>query len=523
MPVPYCRLLGYFVAFHGMGASVSFLAVDLGASSGRVMDCRWDGSRFELHELHRFANGGVRLGDDLHWDVLRIWSEIQAGLLRFRVAEQGTPAAIGIDAWGVDYCLLDDRDRLVGNPWHYRDARTRGLPEVLAPQVNGRELFTATGVRTMEINTAFQLAAMARSEDVQLRSARTLLMIPDLFQFLLCGEKRVEYTEATTTELYDLRARRWSTEVIERLGLPARIFPEVVMPGTALGNLRASVQSGLGFASAFPSIAVGSHDTASAVAAIPGLDEASVFLSSGTWSLMGVAVSEPNLSDAAFEGGFTNEGSADGGVLLMKNLTGLWIVQECVRTWQAAGRHYEWAELENAAASAAPFRSFIDPQAGELQAPADMCAAVRDYCARSGQPVPESVGAMARCTFESLGFAYRAVVEDLERITDRALTTIRIVGGGCLNRFLCQMTADACGRRVIAGPVEAAALGNAMVQAVATGHLSSIAEGQAALRQSLDYEEYLPASGGWDEAFARYGAAVALGRNRERAANSQIA
>jgi rhamnulokinase len=238
---------------------------------------------------------------------------------------------------------------------------------------------------------------------------------------------------------------------------------------------------------------------------------------------MGVAVSEPNLSDAAFEGGFTNEGSADGGVLLMKNLTGLWIVQECVRTWQAAGRHYEWAELENAAASAAPFRSFIDPQAGELQAPADMCAAVRDYCARSGQPVPESVGAMARCTFESLGFAYRAVVEDLERITDRALTTIRIVGGGCLNRFLCQMTADACGRRVIAGPVEAAALGNAMVQAVATGHLSSIAEGKAALRQSLDYEEYLPASGGWDEAFARYGAAVALGRNRERAANSQIA
>ena len=231
------------MAFHLTGASVSFVAVDLGASSGRVMDCRWDGSRFELHELHRFANGGVRLGDDLHWDVLRIWSEILTGLLRFRGAEGGAPAGIGIDAWGVDYCLLDGRDRLLGNPWHYRDARTRGLPDAVAAEIGGRELFAATGVQTMEINTVFQLAAMVRSGDVQLESAQTLLMIPDLFQFLLCGEKKVEYTEATTTEIYDLRARRWSTEVIERLGLPARIFPEVVMPGTILGDLRAPVHS----------------------------------------------------------------------------------------------------------------------------------------------------------------------------------------------------------------------------------------------------------------------------------------
>ena len=231
---------------------------------------------------------------------------------------------------------------------------------------------------------------------------------------------------------------------------------------------------------------------------------------------MGVAVGEPDLSGDAFEGGFTNEGAADGGVLLMKNLTGLWIVQECVRMWQSAGRHYEWADLEAAAAQAAPFRSFIDPQAGELQAPADMCGAVRHYCAQSGQAAPESVGAMARCIFESLSFSYRAVVEDLERITGRRLSSIRIVGGGCLNRFLCQMTADACGRRAIAGPVEAAALGNAMVQALATGHLGSMAEGQAALRESVEYEEYLPASGGWAEAFARYQAVVARGRNRER-------
>ena len=503
------------MAFQGMGASVSFVAADLGASSGRVMDCRWDGGRFELHELHRFANGGVRLGNDLHWDVLRIWMEILSGLGRFRSLDRGTPAGIGVDAWGVDFCLLDERDRLVGNPHHYRDARTRGVPEALESAMSGRELFRATGVQTMEINTAFQLAAMARGNDAQLDNAQTLLTIPDFFQFLLCGEKRVEYTEATTTELYDLRARRWSTEAIAKLGLPARIFPSVAMPGTKLGNLRAPVKADLGFAAAFPSIAVGSHDTASAVAAIPDLDEASAFLSSGTWSLMGVAVSEPNLSDEAFEGGFTNEGSADGGVLLMKNLTGLWIVQECVRSWESAGRHYEWTELEDAAAKTAAFRSFIDPSAAELQAPVDMRAAVKQFCARSGQPVPESVGEIARCVFESLSFAYRAVAEDLERITGRKLTAIRVVGGGSLNRFLCQMTADASGRRVVAGPVEAAALGNAMVQAVATGHLSSIAEGRAALKESVEYEEYLPASrGGWEEAFARFNDAAAERRSR---------
>jgi rhamnulokinase len=496
-----------------MSANLSFLAVDLGASSGRVMDCRWDGARFELQELHRFPNAGVRVGESLHWDALRIWSEIQVGLMKFRALRSEIPTGIGVDAWGVDFALLDERDRLIGNPHHYRDARTKGVPEQVSSAMSGRDLFQATGVQTMEINTAFQLASMVATQDGQLLSAHTLLMIPDFFQFLLCGAKNVEYTEATTTETYNLRARRWSRETMSALGIPSHIFPEVAMPATVLGPLRSGVQSDLGFAGAFPCIAVASHDTASAVAAIPELDDSSLFLSSGTWSLIGVAVGEPNLSEEAFNGGFTNEGSADGGALLMKNLTGLWILQECVRMWEAAGEHYEWTELERAAAGATPFGAVIDPAASEFQSPADMRAEIRRYCANTNQSAPQTPGEIARCIFESLSFAYREAIEQLERITRRKLTTIRLVGGACLNRFLCQMMADACGRTVIAGPAEAAALGNAIVQAVATGHLSSLGEGRAAVKQSIEYRHFKPEKNrGWLQAFDHYKLVVGLDR-----------
>jgi rhamnulokinase len=492
-----------------MTANASFLAVDLGASSGRLIDCCWNGNRFSLQEIHRFPNGGVRFGASVHWDVLRIWSEIQNGLKKFRALQSSVPAGIGVDAWGVDYCLLDDRDRLLGNPHHYRDGRTKGLPNALDPILNAHKLFLGTGVQTMEINTSFQLASMAIERDPQLLSAQTLLMIPDLFQFLLSGQKKVEYTEATTTQLYDLQERCWSQEILAKLDLPSKIFKEIVLPGTMLGKLLPAVQADCGFSTAFPSIAVASHDTASAVAAIPDLDDHSVLLSSGTWSLMGIAADEPNLSDEFFHLGFTNEGSAAGGVLLLRNLTGLWILQECVRIWDEAGVHYSWTDLEEAASKAAHFRSFIDPSAAELQSPTDMCVAVRLYCAQTGQPVPQTPGEIARCIFESLSFAYCAVIEDLERITGRNLSTMRIVGGGCLNRFLCQMTADACGREVIAGPVEAAALGNAIAQAVATGHLKNLSDGRAAVKQSVECQSYSPAHmSAWQEAFNRYKAVV---------------
>jgi len=503
-----------------MSENVAFLAVDLGASSGRVMECRWDGERFQLSELHRFWNGAVRVNASLHWDALRIWSEIQSGMLKYRTAHGSSPAGIGVDAWGVDFCLLDERDRLAGNPYHYRDPRTKGVPETLSSVLSARDFFRATGNQTTEINSAFQLAGMAAEQDSQLLAAHTFLMMPDFFSFLLCGSKGVEYTEATTTELYNVRARRWSRETIAALGIPSHIFPEVVMPGTVLGDLRASVQTDAGFASLFPCVAVASHDTASAVAAIPDLDESSVFLSCGTWSLIGVPVSEPNLSEEAFTGGFTNEGAADGTALLMKNLTGLWILQECVRAWEVTGRRYEWSELERAAAGAAPFRSLIDPGDRRFLSPADMPAAIGNYCTWTGQPAPRSPGEFARCVFESLSFAYRQTIEQLEVITGRKLAAIRLVGGGCLNRFLCQMIADACGQPVIAGPVEAAALGNAMVQAVATGHIGSLAEGRAAIRESVQRLEFAPsACDTWRHAVSNYTSVVARALRLDRPAS----
>jgi len=482
-------------------SEISFLAVDLGASSGRVMDCAWDGNAFFLREVHRFPNNGVRVANGLYWDALGIWSGILDGLRKFRGSSTKLPAAVGVDAWGVDFGLLDERGRLIGNPYHYRDARTDGLPARV--DLDAR-LFRSTGVQSMAINTSFQLASMVLSADPQLASAHTLLPIPDLFQYFLCGRKSAEYTEATTTQLYDPAARAWSGEVLGALQIPPDLFPTVCMPGTVLGPVLPQVLSDCGFSGAFPAIAVASHDTASAVAAIP-LDDRSAFLSSGTWSLMGVTVSTPQLGEDAFRSGCTNEGSADGGMLLIRNLTGLWILQECMRHWAAAGNAIHWPEIERAASAAVPFRSLIDPNAAEFQAPQNMPAAMAGYCARTGQPAPQSPGETARCIFESLSLSYRATLDDLERITGRTLDTIRLVGGGAKNHFLCQMTADACHRPVIAGPVEAAALGNALVQAVATGHFSNLDEGRAALRNSCEFFTFEPrADCGWREAASRF-------------------
>jgi rhamnulokinase len=482
------------------------------------MDCRWDGAIFDLQEVHRFPIAGVQFGSDIHWDVLRLWDEVRNGLMKFRSRESGTPIGIGVDAWGVDYCLLDSRSRLVGNPYHYRDGRTRNIPESMARAVSSAELFRTTGVQTLEINTSFQLASMVLNRDQQIESAETFLMIPDLFQFLLSGEKCAEYTEASTTQLLDLRTRNWSRQVIAKLQLPLKIFPRLVMPGEILGTFQSNVLSDCGFSEEFPCISVGSHDTASAVAAIPDLDQSSTFLSSGTWSLMGVSVEQPNLSDEAFRDGFTNEGAADGGVLLLKNLTGLWLLQECVRVWEVVGLRYSWTELEAAASQATRFRCLIDPAHAAFQSRGDMIAAIQHYCAKTGQHIPQGPGELVRCIFESLSLNYREVCYQLERLTGRRLLKVRIVGGGCLNRVLCQMTADACNREVIAGPVEATALGNGMVQAVATCHIATLAEGRAAIRQSVEYRSYRPAGGDmWNEAYSHYQSLVSARRGVEQA------
>ncbi|MGA2890726.1 MAG: FGGY-family carbohydrate kinase [Terracidiphilus sp.] len=486
-----------------MTQTANFIAADLGASSGRIMLGRWDGRTFSVEQLHRFTNGGVRAGDGLYWDILGIWSQIRAGLAKYHVLCPQPPQGIAVDAWGVDFGLLDRAGRLIGNPRHYRDSRTAGIPQHVFKAVPERQWFSETGVQTMPINTLFQLYSMVRAQDPALTAAETLLMIPDLCTYFLCGEKTVEWTEAATTQMYSLQRKDWARTLLSALDLPVSILPAVTPPGSVLSLVRPDVIEDCGFTQSFPAIAVGSHDTASAVAAIPNMSEDSVFLSSGTWSLMGVEAAEPDTSEEALRLGFTNEGGADGSVLLLKNITGLWIVQECLRHWASEGRQYTWDELASAAEAAKAFRCFIDPDSPAFQAQCNMPRAIRQYCAASGQTAPETAGEIARCAFESLGLKYRSVLESLRKLTGRVLGTIRVVGGGGLNAVLCQMTADACGCQVVSGPSEASSLGNVMLQAVATGHLADVRSGRSTIAESVQCLSFDPhRSERWDEAYA---------------------
>jgi rhamnulokinase len=486
-----------------MTHTANFVAADLGASSGRLMVGQWNGRAFQFDELHRFPNSGVRVAGSLHWDVLGIWSEIQTGLAKYEARFQNVPAAIGVDAWGVDFALLDRRGKLIGNPYHYRDCKTDGIPELVFKKIDKRALFSQTGVQTMQINTLFQLYAMAQAADPQLEIAETLLMVPDLFHYFLSGAKAVEFTEATTTQMY-VAGRGWSSEVLDTLNIPRRILPEVVLPGTQLGPLRTDVVRNSGLRGSFPVIAMASHDTASAVTAIPEMDEASAFISSGTWSLMGVELREPITSDDAFALNFTNEGGAEGTILLLKNIPGLWILQECLRQWTSEGRNYSWAEISSMASAETPFQCVLDVDDSNFATPENMPAAIADYCHRTMQSLPQTDGAIARCCFEGLSLRYRSVLESLEKLICRRLETIRIVGGGCLHAMLCQMTADACNRMVVAGPSEASAFGNIILQAIAIGHLQDMRDGRAAIAQSIQRTTYAPRKiAAWDDACAK--------------------
>jgi rhamnulokinase len=488
-----------------MSHTANFLAADLGASSGRLMVGRWDGSCFVLDELHRFSNAGVGLAGGIYWDALGIWSQLKAALHRYRSRFDDPPLGIGVDAWGVDYALLDRCGRLIGNPRHYRDPRTAGIPAFVFERFAECDIFAQTGVQTMQINTLFQLFSMLRAGDPQLELAETLLMIPDLYLYWLCDEKRNEYTEATTTQMYSPARGDWARQMLGSLGIPLKILGPVVQPGTILALVQPEILHSAGLSAAFPAIAVASHDTASAVAAIPHLDDQSAFISSGTWSLMGVQVPEPNTSEAAQRLHFTNEGSADGGLLLLRNLTGLWIIQECLRCWEKEGRHYNWSDITFAAAEAKPLQRFFDPNATEFHIPSNMPEAIRAYCKGTQQSVPQTAGEIARCAFESLSLKYRSVLESLETLTGRHLDSIRVVGGGSLNHFLCQMIADACDRPVVCGPVEASALGNVMLQAVATGHLQDVSAGRAAIGGSVECVALAPRpNDAWEEAYARF-------------------
>lgn len=489
-----------------------FVAVDLGASNGRLLLGRWDGARFDISEVHRFANGPVSTMGHLYWDVLSIWAEIKSGLACCIAGETRADglAGIGLDTWGVDYALLDRDGKMLGNPYHYRDRRNDGMMELVFGRVPRSTVYDTTGIQMMQINTLFQLFSMVRDRDPQLEAAQTLLPIANLFGYWLCGQKAAEYTFATTTQCLAARDRRWAVELLEKLEIPTAFLPPIVKPATVLGNLLPDVAADTGLPESVPVISVGCHDTASAVAAIPGLDTRSAYISSGTWSLMGVEVPAPIINAQSLAGNFTNEGGVGGTIRLLRNIPGLWLIQECRRQWQREGSEYTWEGLLDRAEREEPFRYLIDPDAPELLNPPDMPAAIRALCRRTGQEQPETVGAVVRCCLESLALRYRQTLDDLEQLVGHPLEVVRIVGGGSQNRLLCQMAADACGVPVVAGPVEATALGNLMVQAIATGDLDDVAAGRAAVAASVTLDTYEPQPGGaWQEMLGRLAGLVA--------------
>ena len=497
---------------------ISFLGLDLGAESGRALRGAFDGERLAMEEIHRFPNRPVRVHDSLHWDVLALQAGILDGLAAHRARSGGSPASIGIDTWGVDFALLAADDTLAGLPYHYRDRRTRGMLDTAFATVSRDQIFEHTGIQFLEMNTLYQLLAMRRNNAAALQSATTLLLIPDLFNFWLSGAKVSEWTIASTTQMCDPRTRRWSDPLLGALDIPTDILQPIVEPGTVVGTLLPSVAKEAGLdTTTVRVIAPACHDTASAVVAVPATTPRFGYISSGTWSLVGTEAREPALGPASLRYNFTNEGGIDGTSRLLKNISGLWLIQECRRTWLRAGREWSYSELTDLAAAAPAFRSLIDPNHPDLVAPDDMPSAIRARCRATGQEQPEDVGAFVRCALESLALAYRRTFDELREVTGAAVDTIHIVGGGSRNRLLCQFTADACGVPVVAGPVEATAMGNLLVQMRSAGLLESREDMRAVVRRSAAVEHYEPRErDAWDDAYGRFralAAATAEGRS----------
>jgi rhamnulokinase len=486
----------------------NFLALDLGASGGRAIIGRFDGERLALEEVHRFANGPVHIpsarGDSLHWDTPRLFVEIQEGLKKAVACCGSELISLGIDTWGVDYGLLDRNDRLVGLPYHYRDSRNDTMMAEAFRRVPREEIFAATGIQFIQLNTLFQLLAQQIEDPEVLARTRTLLMTPDLLNYWLTGQKVSERTIASTSQALDPHSPAWATGLLDRLGIPTHYLPTIVGAGSVLGGLLPAVIDETG-AKGVQVIAPGSHDTASAIAAVPAESEDYAYLSSGTWSLIGVETKQPVINEVALAFNVTNEGGVCDTIRLLKNIGGLWIIQECRRTWAAQGQALSWDDIVRHAATARPFVAQIDVDAHDFLAPGDMPGRVREFCRRTGQAVPEGVGPIARVVYESLAVKYRCVLEIMETLVGHRIGVVHIVGGGAQNKLLNQLTANAIGRPVVAGPFEATAVGNLLMQLLATGAVGSLAEGRALVRRSFNTETYRPEdAAAWDEAYASF-------------------
>ena len=496
-------------------ASKVYLAIDLGAESGRVMAGIWNGRRLRLEEVCRFPNGPVALGETIRWDVLRLWAEIQGGLALAGKAYGGRIISVGADTWGVDFVLLTKHDEIVGMPYHYRDARTNGMMDRTFKKVSRADIFAQSGLQFMELNTLYQLLAWNEHSPEILAAADTLLFMPDFLHWCLCGVKRAEFTIASTSQFVHPLRRNWSRPLFKKLGLPAHFLPKMVPPGTTLGVIRKSLADRTGLAGV-KVVAPPSHDTASAVAGVPTTNTGRAdwaYISSGTWSLMGVETKHAVLSQRALELNMTNEGGLDGTYRLLKNIMGLWLVQQCKRSFEAAGRKYDYARLVQMAARAKPLRSLVNLNDPRFLNPTDMPKTIQQFCRETKQPVPKTDGELARCCFESLALKYRETLVSLEELTGERIKVIHIVGGGSQNRLLNQFTADACQRQVIAGPVEATAMGNLLTQVRGSGELGSLAEMREVVRRSSDVKEFEPAAAStWNEAATRFAGLRRRGR-----------
>ena len=491
-------------------AMPTLLAVDIGAESGRAVLGHLSEHHLTIQEVHRFPNKPVHVRGTLYWDILRLYDEVLTGLWRAaRIAEQPIES-IGIDTWGVDFALLDRQGQLLGNPVHYRDRRTEGMMDAVFQRIPKEEIYQRTGIQFMPINTLYQLYALVVHHDPQLEQARTFLTVPDLLHYWLTGEAVCEFTNATTTQCYDPRAGDWAREMLAQLGIPTSIFTEIRPPGTILGVLEPAVADATGLTGA-KVVLPAAHDTGSAVAAVPFSDPKAAYISSGTWSLVGVETPEPVINEHGLQHNFTNEGGVDGRFRLLKNVMGLWLLQECRRTWAAQGNDWSYEALMQRVQDAPPFRSLIDPDDARFLPPGDMPARIQAFCQETGQPMPQSPSEMVRCILESLALKYRRVIEWLEQVCGWQIPEVHIVGGGVQNRWLCQATANATGRPVLAGPVEATAVGNLLVQAMGLGYLNGLDEAREQVRRALPPTLYEPRETAmWQEAYERYRSILAF-------------
>lgn len=484
-----------------MAKSANFLAVDVGAESGRCFVGRFSGENLFIKEIHRFPNGPVHLSNHLYWNVFQIFSEIKNGI---SCAVKETDCCLngfGLDTWGVDFAFLDRNNELLGMPYHYRDQQTEGMLEEAFRRVSRREIYWQTGIQFMRLNSLYQLLALNIRESPLLTASHTLVMIPDLLNYWLTGNKSCEYTNATTTQCMDAGTRQWAWSLLDRLGIPRHIFPEIIQPGTELGTLLPHVVEETG-ASDVPVVAVATHDNASAVASIPRTSDA--WLSAGTWCVVGIELEEPIINELTFESNITNEGGICGAISMFKNVVGLWLIQECRRTWAANGKNLSYVEIGKLAARAKPFSAIIDPDAPEFLNPGDMPARIREWCIRSGQTAPEDEGAVARTIYESLALKYRWIFERLEKVRGRRLETLQIIGGGSQNRLLNQFVANALDRPVISGPTEATTVGNMLIQMLALNYISSLDEGRELIQRSFQTETFLPEEPQeWDEPYSK--------------------